>query len=432
VSFAVLRELPAQRNRTAVALQPGVVFACTIQSRTRRHTSPYAGAGHGPRVARTKVRQERASRQHEVDLNAVAAGLLHDLASIQTVKHKKWGYSGAAAAVLGLGEPLYALRQADDSIRKIAGVGPSSERILKEVLETGGSPTVESAVEASGRAADVARRRALREHIFSRARVLDILRDPSLSGPTLQDYGGDFQMHSVWSDGTWSLDELVDGCVARGYRFSAVTDHSHGLPLARGISIADLKRQHEEIDRLNAARGAEFRLIKGVEANILADGGLDLAPEDLTGLELVLAAPHAKLRGTEDQTSRVLRATSTPGVHILAHPRGRKLGERAGIVADWPQIFAAAAELGVAVEIDGDPSRQDLDYVIAREAVQAGCLFALNSDAHSGDQLIYAETALAHARLAGIPASRIINCWTLEQLSKWMTERRAGRPAARQ
>jgi len=186
------------------------------------------------------------------------------------------------------------------------------------------------------------------------------------------------------------------------------------------MSLAEMRRQHEEIDRINDIRGGTFRLLKGVEANILADGSLDLGPGDFAGLEVVLAAPHAKLRGAEDQTPRLLRAVDTPGVHILAHPRGRKLGERAGIVADWPRIFAAATAHNIAVELDGDPSRQDLDASMARVALESGCLFALDSDAHDAPQLVYSETAMAHARLAGIPEDRIINCWSLERLLDWL------------
>ena len=106
----------------------------------------------------------------------------------------------------------------------------------------------------------------------------------------------------------------------------------------------------------------------------------------------------------------------TPGVHILGHPRGRMYGSRPGVTADWDQVFEAAARANVAIEIDGDPSRQDLDYDLARRAVAAGCLFALDSDAHSTRELRYAETAIAHARLAGVPADRVVNCWPVERL----------------
>src|SRR5262245_16029099 len=117
----------------------------------------------------------------------------------------------------------------------------------------------------------------------------------------------------------------------------------------------------------------------------------------------------------------MLAAIGHPAVRILAHPRGRISGSRAGVVANWDAVFAAAAARGVAIEIDGDPARQDLDHVLARRALISGCVFALDSDAHTTTQLSYAETALAHARLAGIPADRIINCWPLDQLLAWLS-----------
>jgi histidinol phosphatase-like PHP family hydrolase len=121
----------------------------------------------------------------------------------------------------------------------------------------------------------------------------------------------------------------------------------------------------------------------------------------------------------------MLTAVRNPRVRILAHPRGRMSGSRAGVIARWPEVFAEAAKEGVAVEIDGDPSRQDLDHTLAAEALEAGCIFALDSDAHSTGQLTFAETAIAHARLAGIPTDRIVNCWPLERLTAWLDDRRA-------
>jgi histidinol phosphatase-like PHP family hydrolase len=234
-------------------------------------------------------------------------------------------------------------------------------------------------------------------------------------------------MHSTWSDGRATIAELAEAAMDRGYTHLAVTDHSHGLSIARGMSSDDARRQHAEIDTLNEAFAGRFRVIKGVEANIATNGDLDLSDDEIADFELVLAAPHSQLRKADDQTTRMLRAVSTPGVHVLAHPRGRVAGTRAGIVADWDRVFRVAAKSGVAIEIDGDPARQDLDHGIARRALDAGCLFALDSDAHAPDELSYADTALAHARLAGIPAKRIINCWTTPVLLDWLHERRARR-----
>jgi putative hydrolase len=185
------------------------------------------------------------------------------------------------------------------------------------------------------------------------------------------------------------------------------------------MSMDAMTRQHAEIDKVNRRYSARFRVLKGIEANIRPNGEVDMTAVELRRLEIVVAAPHSKLRIDDDQTSRMIAAVSTPGVHILGHPRGRMFGSRAGVQADWPRVFKAAAGRKVAVEIDGDPSRQDLDFTLARQAMETGCLFALDSDAHSGQQLRYADTALAHARLAGIPPARIINCWDVEKLLAW-------------
>jgi histidinol phosphatase-like PHP family hydrolase len=352
--------------------------------------------------------------------NARIGALLKDLAAAQTAREKRWAYRRAADAVMALEEPIDALVQPDGSLRKIPNVGPSSAKVILEALATGGSDRVERAVAESAHAAEIARSRELRGDVLSRADVVAALADAALTGPALADYRGDLQMHSEWSDGRTTIAAMAEGCLARGYAFCAITDHGHGLSVAGGVSMAELARQHDEIDALNRRYRTRFRILKGIEANILADGQLDLSEAELRTLDVVLAAPHSRLRTADDQTQRLIAAMATPGVHVLAHPRGRKIGVRAGVQADWDLVFAAAAHLGVAVELDGDPSRQDLDFALAHRALAAGCLFAVDSDAHSVRELAYAETALAHARIAGIPKARIINCWTLKQLLAWL------------
>ena len=355
------------------------------------------------------------------DINAVAGGLLRDLAFAQTAQPKMFGYKRAAAAVLALDTPLTELITSEGALPKIAGIGPGSARVIQETLETGGSPTVERAIDDSGRRDDIERRRALRAHFLSRSAVVRVLHDRSGDGPTLADYAGDLQMHSEWSDGRPTVEDIARACQARGYAYAAVTDHSHGLKIAGGMSMQEAAEQRHAIDHLNA-RTHSFRLLQGIEANIGADGQLDLSSNEARVFELVLAAPHSRLRRSEDQTARLIVAVQNPAVRILAHPRGRITGTRAGVVADWDRVFAAAADSGVAVEIDGDPARQDLDYVLASSALAAGCLFALDSDAHTTEQLSYAETAIAHARLAGIPADRIVNYWPLDRLVDWFSD----------
>jgi len=357
------------------------------------------------------------------DVNAVVGGLLRDLAFAQTAQPKMFGYKRAAAAVLALDTALTELITPEGALPRIAGIGPGSARIIQETLETGGSPTVERAIDVSDRRGDIERRRALRANFLSRAEVLRVLRDRSVGGPTVSDYAGDLQMHSEWSDGRPTVEDIMRACQARGYAYAAVTDHSHGLKIAGGMSMHEAAEQRDAIDRVNASTDS-FRLLQGIEANIGADGQLDLSPDEAGVFELVLAAPHSRLRRSEDQTERLIAAIQNPAVRILAHPRGRITGSRAGVVADWDRVFAAAADSGVAVEIDGDPARQDLDYVLASSALAAGCLFALDSDAHTTEQLSYAETAIAHARLAGIPADRIVNYWPLARLVDWLSDPR--------
>jgi histidinol phosphatase-like PHP family hydrolase len=349
-----------------------------------------------------------ASDDADLELNRLVAGLLHDFAAVQTTKERRWGYKRAGDAIAALDRPLTSFLEPGGTLRRIANVGPASTKIVLEVLTTGTSNTVEDAIAAF--------------RFLSHAQIADALADRTLAGPAVEDYRGDLQMHSVWSDGRQTLEQIVEAGLARGYRYSAVTDHSYGLPVARGVSMARLAQQHREIDALNARHGKRFRLLKGIEANIRSDGSVDMTPEELRQIEIVVAAPHSNLRAAADQTPRMVRAVSTPGVHILGHPRGRRGAARPGITAEWDRVFERAAATRVAVEIDGDPSRQDIDYELARRAAAAGCLFALDSDAHAVAELQYAHTAIAHARLAGIPADRVVNTWPLPKLLAWAAE----------
>jgi histidinol phosphatase-like PHP family hydrolase len=355
------------------------------------------------------------------DINAIVAGLLSDMAAVQESRQRQWGYRRAATAIRWLETPLEAMVQADGALSRIPNIGPASTRIILEVLATGASPTVERAIDESGRRADIERRRAWRVNFLSHAAAQRVLQQPG-HGAYLE-YQGDLQMHSTWSDGVQTLDAIVAGCLARGHVYAAVTDHAAGLPVAGGLSMERLLAQARDVDRLNSDHAGRFRLLRGVEANISSNGGLDVEAPHRRQLDLIVAAPHSGLRSALPQTDRMLAAVRSPGVHILGHPRGRMYGSRPGITADWRAVFEAAARSGVAIEIDGDPSRQDLDFVLARQALEAGCLFALDSDAHAVSQLAYVDIAMAHARLAGIPPDRIVNCWPLDRLLEWASSR---------
>jgi putative hydrolase len=359
------------------------------------------------------------------DINSEVAGWLRDLAFVQTSTQSRWGYKRAASAVMYLPVPIDTLLNPDGTLQKIPHIGPASTRVILEVLGSGTSPTVDRAVEAaeSKTRADVLRRRGLRANFLSRAAAAEAMATRKAGLPTRADVRCDLQMHSDWSDGGQTLEEIFETGLSRSYTHAAVTDHSYGLPIAGGMPMTKVAEQHRQIDRLNAKYQGRFRLLKGIEANIRADGSVDMTLDELALMDIVVAAPHSALRSAADQTARMIGAVQTPGVHILGHPRGRMYGSRPGVTADWEKVFTAAARAGVAIELDGDPSRQDLDFDLARLALPSGCLFAIDSDAHAADQWWYAETALAHARIAGIPRDRVINCWPLAKLLEWLSLR---------
>jgi histidinol phosphatase-like PHP family hydrolase len=237
-------------------------------------------------------------------------------------------------------------------------------------------------------------------------------------------YRGDLQMHSTWSDGVESIATLAEAAGELGWSRIGITDHSYGLPIARGMSMEAALRQHREIDAVNARLAGRVRVYKGVEANILADGALDLQPDERDAFDYVLASPHSALRKEHDQTARMLAAVKQPGVAILGHPQGRMYNNRPGITAEWERIFREAARRGVAIEIDGNWHRQDIDHELASVALEAGCLFALDSDAHSIGELPFTDYAIAHARVAAVPADRVVNCWAASKFDDWLRERR--------
>ena len=358
------------------------------------------------------------------DPNIEIAGLLLDVSEVYRPSARFWGYKNAARSIRR--HPDFLSELTDKQILKIPDVGPASLRIVREYLDSGESPTVDRIVAGSDKHNEVEMRRGLRRNFLSAAMVRQVLTETKRGAVSLKDYKGDFQMHSRGSDGADTVEALAEACVTRGYECMCITDHSYGLPIAGGMTMEEIRKQHAEINKLNKRFGGTFRIFKGIEANIRQDGSLDMLPSELLEFDLVVASPHSSLRKTIDQTERMLAAVSMPGVHILGHPRGRMFNSRAGVLADWPAVFTRASQTGVAIELDGDVSRQDLDYRIAQAAKKAGCVFALDSDAHAANQLWMSDYALAHARLAGIPSNRIINCWPPAEILAWA---RTFRPA---
>ena len=359
------------------------------------------------------------------DLNLTAAAMLYDMAALQPTERSRFGYKRAAKAIVYLPMPVSDLVAAG-TLREVPFVGPSSERIIREVVQQGQSPTVQAALEKSAKGADVRAGREIRRGYLSHFMMMQALAEKTDAGIVSKGhYRGDFQMHSTWSDGGEPIGTMIQAALDLGHSCLGITDHSYGLPIARGISMEKAAKQWIEVDKLNAEYRGQFRVFKGIEANILADGGLDLQPDECARFEFVVASPHSALRTENDQTPRMISALRHQGVAILGHPRGRMFDKRPGLSAHWDEIFAEAAKLGVAIELDGNWHRQDVDYRLARRALEAGCLFALDSDAHSISELRFSDYAIAHARLARIPAERVINCWSDDRLGDWMRERHA-------
>jgi histidinol phosphatase-like PHP family hydrolase len=356
------------------------------------------------------------------DVNLQLGGLLLDMAFLSGDSQRGWGYKRAAKAVLRIDRQITPLVEAN-TFKGVPGIGPTTDRIARELIEDGSSAFVDRAVREAGKEQQVAALHALRLHFVSRAAVNEILARPAQSlyagAPTLARYRGDFQMHSVWSDGAESLDSIVEACLARGQRCAGITDHSYGLAIAGGMTMAQAVQQHAAIDDLNRRYARRFRLFKGIEANIRADGTIDMEPHELRQFEFVVASPHSLLRKTIDQTERMVGAVSQAGVSILGHPQGRRFNARPGVTAEWDRVFEVAARRQVAIEIDGSWDRQDVHYELAARALAHGCLFALDSDAHAHAELDFSEVAIAHARLAGLPQDRIINYWPNARFLAW-------------
>ena len=361
-----------------------------------------------------------------LDRNIIAAGLLQDLAILQPSQRSAFGYKRAAKALAAGTERSVVDLIEEGTLRDVPFVGPSSERVVAELVRTGAWASVDAAVNASPKKREVEKLRGFRRAYLSR-HALRLVFDATLPASVVspRSYLGDLQMHSTWSDGGESIAELAEGAAALGWARIGITDHSYGLPIARGMSMEAAVRQHQEVDEVNRRFAGRLRVYKGIEANILADGALDLQEDECRLFDYVLASPHSQLRKEMDQTARMLAAVKLPGVAILGHPQGRVYNTRPGIAADWRKVFREAAARDVAIEIDGNWHRQDIDYELAAVALEEGCLFALNSDAHSIAEFPFTDYAIAHARIAQVPADRVVNCWEQSKFEDWLRERRS-------
>ncbi|MGE0490114.1 MAG: PHP domain-containing protein [Vulcanimicrobiota bacterium] len=229
---------------------------------------------------------------------------------------------------------------------------------------------------------------------------------------------GDLHCHTDWSDGTQPLEVMAEAAVLQGHEYLAITDHAGGLKIARGLDAARLNAQWQAIDEYQPE--ARVRLLRSVELNLSPKGRPDLADEVLAQADILIGAFHSSLRRPEDQTERYLAALEFGHIHVLAHPQGRIYNYRSGLRADWDIVCERAAELGVALEIDCYPTRQDMAAPLLASAARAGTMISLGSDAHSARQLEFLTFGLAATLEAGIPPERILNFMSCDQLLAWV------------
>jgi len=244
---------------------------------------------------------------------------------------------------------------------------------------------------------------------------------------SVADIRGDLQMHSTWSDGAHPVAELVERVRAKGYRYMALTDHSRAVTVAGGMTEERLLGMVEEVRALNRTlRG--FRILAGCEVDILGDGSLDFPDEILRRLDIVLVSVHSRFKMSRDEmTARIVRAVSHPLVHILAHPTGRLIGERAAYEVDMEAVLTAARQAGTAVETNASPSRLDLNDHHARRAKALGVPVVISTDAHRIGQLDYMRFGVSVARRAWLGPQDVLNTKAEPDLLAWLKSKRPSR-----
>ncbi|KXZ61499.1 DNA polymerase/3'-5' exonuclease PolX [Microbacterium laevaniformans] len=282
----------------------------------------------------------------------------------------------------------------DASLRRRAGIGDSSFRVIHEAL-AGAVPAYLAELRDRFAPARSTLRAKLR---------------------------GDLHCHSNWSDGTTSIGEMVDAGRALGHEYLALTDHSPRLRVANGLSAQRLRAQLDEVPSFCDDR---FTLLSGIEVDILDDGRLDQERMLLARLDVVVASVHSKLRmESSAMTRRLVAAVSSGQAHVLGHVTGRLVrgerGTRPPSTFDARAVFAACAAHDVAVEINARPEREDPPSGLIALALAEGCLFSLDSDAHAPGQLGLIDEGAARAERTGVPPERIITTWPLDRLRDWL------------
>ncbi len=234
----------------------------------------------------------------------------------------------------------------------------------------------------------------------------------------------DLHMHSTWSDGSQTILQMAEAARGLGLKAIAICDHSAGLGITRGMTPERIRERQIEVDEAQRRVGESIRIFSGVEVEIRADGTLDLSDEVLAGLDLVVASLHTSLRQERAViTERLLKAIRNPHVDIIGHPSGRLLPNREGADLDWEAILPAAAQAGLALEINANPSRLDLDEMYCRRAWQMGIPLSINTDAHSTGELELMAYGVTVAQRAWVPAECVLNTRSAGALESWLRSR---------
>ncbi len=287
-------------------------------------------------------------------------------------------------------------RAANDTLTDLEGIGDSSAKVIRQAL-AGGEVAYLTELEAKTQvpltAAGAAYRDALR---------------------------GDLHLHSRWSDGGATIEAMARTAVALGHEYMVLTDHSPRLTVAHGLSAERLAQQLADVAVLNEQL-APFRILTGIEVDILEDGTLDHGDAILAQLDVVVASVHNKLRmAGQEMTERMVRAVANPNVDILGHCTGRLIGKRDPSSFDADYVFAACAQFHTAVEINCRPERLDPPRPLLEMAIEYGCYFAINSDAHATGQLEWQPHGCNRAAEVGVPLERVLNSWPVDQLLEWV------------
>lgn len=240
----------------------------------------------------------------------------------------------------------------------------------------------------------------------------------------LDDIQADLHMHTTWSDGKLSVREMAEEAKRRGRKYIVITDHSAYSAIANGLNAERLLQQQQEVRQVDAGMGPDFRVFHGVEMDIRSDGTLDLPDEVLAQLDFVIASLHFSLQQERSViTRRVLNAIENPHVDLIGHLRGQLIEQREPADLDIDAVFAAAKKHGTALEINANPMRLDMDAQLARRAVEMGIPIAIDTDAHSAEQMDLLYFGVMTARRGWVEAENVINTWPVERFMNWIESR---------